>query len=309
MYKISLLIPVFNGAEHLQNLLLSLRKQEYQNIEILFLNDNSSDDTGIMLQNFLHNSPLEVKVFTSYKQRGFYRNLKILIRLAKGQFYMVVGHDDFLSNNFLSQLANSNGFKSNKDIITFKSHSFNLQSNSVTNTFSLKKKNLNSREFLRYFHKLELGNIYIGLLNINSFGLRSYFAIEKLGHMKFANFFHEGFLNDHRILTYFFSKNRSGLIYYEDSAVFYKGYKPLDINLNVHDGRALNVIDYNLAILIGIVSTLNFSFVYLLIWLRLYVNLIRCSLGFIIRGRSFLSFSLALSNLAIGLRYIIPGKR
>lgn len=41
---ISIIIPIYNQAEHLPNLLNSLKKQTYENYEIIIVNDGSTDD-------------------------------------------------------------------------------------------------------------------------------------------------------------------------------------------------------------------------------------------------------------------------
>src|SRR5450830_1291351 len=49
---ISILIPARNEAENISRCLKSLLRQDYQNLEIIVLNDNSTDTTGKVVKGF-----------------------------------------------------------------------------------------------------------------------------------------------------------------------------------------------------------------------------------------------------------------
>ena len=105
---ISLLIPIYNGEPYIQSCLDSLSIQDTNDIEILFLDDKSTDNSLNLIKHFLFHSKFEGKVLSSKKNRGFYRSLKILLRIQK--FYL------FLIESFLlieSTLCSS--FKPSKE--------------------------------------------------------------------------------------------------------------------------------------------------------------------------------------------------
>ncbi len=52
-YLISVLIPARNEEKNIGNLLADLQKQNYQNIEILVFNDQSTDETGAVVKNLV----------------------------------------------------------------------------------------------------------------------------------------------------------------------------------------------------------------------------------------------------------------
>ena len=43
--KISVILPVFNGEKHIENCLESLICQSYDNLEIIIVNDGSTDNS------------------------------------------------------------------------------------------------------------------------------------------------------------------------------------------------------------------------------------------------------------------------
>ena len=48
--KVSVLVPVYNVENYLQNCIDSLKKQTYDNLEIIFVNDASTDSCQKILQ-------------------------------------------------------------------------------------------------------------------------------------------------------------------------------------------------------------------------------------------------------------------
>lgn len=306
---ISLLIPIYNGEPYIQSCLNSLIIQDTNDIEILFLDDKSTDNSLDLIKHFLFYSKFEGKVLASKKNRGFYRSLKILLRISTGTYYHVIGHDDFLSPNYLEHILKSRGIKKNCDIVFCNTISHNITTKSNEHSFFIEYPYFRGEFFLRNFFKLQLGNLYVGTLKKSSFGINTYLKLEKLGYKKFAEITRDGFLNDHRILTYFFSRSREGAVYIENEVLFYKGVKPVDRNINQHDGRNLDPIDYSLAYLCGIMSTLRFDTASIVMWMHCYYNLLRSCASLCIRKPCLSTFLRSVKSLAVGLRYLIPEKR
>ena len=49
---VSVLLPVYNGAEFLQGGIESILSQSYRNIELIIINDGSSDDSAKIISKF-----------------------------------------------------------------------------------------------------------------------------------------------------------------------------------------------------------------------------------------------------------------
>ena len=49
MKKVSVIIPVFNGEKHIKKCIDKVLNQTYVNIEILVINDGSTDNTATIL--------------------------------------------------------------------------------------------------------------------------------------------------------------------------------------------------------------------------------------------------------------------
>ena len=56
MYEplISIIIPVLNGSKFLERCFSTLEKQTYSNLEIIFIDNGSSDDTKVKIESYCY---------------------------------------------------------------------------------------------------------------------------------------------------------------------------------------------------------------------------------------------------------------
>jgi len=90
MKKVSVLMPAFNDAETLPEALSSVLNQTYSNLEILFMDDGSSDETSQVLSQFKDN---RLKVFNQPNQ-GQLNALYNLVPHISGEFVCLLHSDD-----------------------------------------------------------------------------------------------------------------------------------------------------------------------------------------------------------------------
>ena len=91
---ISVIIPTFNSEKFLSRALDSLICQDYQNFEIIIIDNFSTDKTQLILEKY--SSSLDIK-FIKKKNEGIIsksRNLGIL--KSKGNLISFLDSDDFL---------------------------------------------------------------------------------------------------------------------------------------------------------------------------------------------------------------------
>jgi hypothetical protein len=87
---VSLVVPVYNGAQHLQECLDSILGQTYPNVEILVLDDASQDATPAVVGQYGE----RVTYFRQDRNVGQFSNVATGIDLARGQFVGVFHADD-----------------------------------------------------------------------------------------------------------------------------------------------------------------------------------------------------------------------
>lgn len=88
---VSILIVTYNAERFISPTLKSCLNQTYKNIEILILDNASSDKTLKILKRF---NDKRVKIFRKEKNIGAYSGLNFLLDRAKGEFVAIQDHDD-----------------------------------------------------------------------------------------------------------------------------------------------------------------------------------------------------------------------
>jgi len=101
MPKISLVIPTFNSASTLQDTIESIRKQNWQNIEVVIIDGASTDGTLAIVDS---NRDI-VTSLASAPDLGIYDAINKGIARATGTLIGVIGSDDQLIDNTLSIVA------------------------------------------------------------------------------------------------------------------------------------------------------------------------------------------------------------
>lgn len=112
---ISFIIPVYNSEKYLANCLSSIINQNNQAIEIICVNDGSTDTSGEILKDFQENYPF-VKVFTQ-KNQGITGARNTALQHAVGKWLCFVDNDDIIAENAVEVI--SRHVDENSDIIYF----------------------------------------------------------------------------------------------------------------------------------------------------------------------------------------------
>lgn len=99
---VSIIVPVYNAEKYLENCLMSLINQKYQNLEILLIDDGSTDQSLKICQEFAEKDK-RIKVFNKENAgAGEARNYGI--KKATGEYICFVDSDDYVDENYISCL-------------------------------------------------------------------------------------------------------------------------------------------------------------------------------------------------------------
>lgn len=101
MTKISLVVPVYNTEKYLRKCLDSLLNQTFHDIEIICINDGSTDNSAKILEEYPH-----IKVITQ-ENRGLSEARNTGIKAASGDYIGFVDSDDWVDLDFFEKLYNS----------------------------------------------------------------------------------------------------------------------------------------------------------------------------------------------------------
>lgn len=112
--KISIIIPCYNVSKYLRKCLESVADQTYSNLEIICINDGSTDNTLEILLNF-ESKDSRFKIYDQ-KNQGLSKTRSLGITYATGDYTLFVDGDDWLETNCIEFLLTK---KADFDIVCF----------------------------------------------------------------------------------------------------------------------------------------------------------------------------------------------
>ena len=150
---ISVVVTCYNHENYIEQCLRSIFNQTYRNIELIVLNDGSTDSSSEVIQEVLKESPF-VTIFESHENIGVVRTRNKGLNLLNGDYFLFVDSDDFLDDRYVEELydcANNHQadivycdlYNFEKDETYLKAQEFDLhnllESNYISNCSLVKK--------------------------------------------------------------------------------------------------------------------------------------------------------------------------
>lgn len=148
MCKVSIIVPIYNTEKYLKKCLDSLVNQTLNDIEIILVNDGSTDNSQNIINEYTAKYPDKIKAFT--KENGGQASARNLgISQASGEYLAFVDSDDWVEFNMYEELCNK-AIKENLDIVCCneylvinneKKKNFNrlIYPNDITNNYIIKE--------------------------------------------------------------------------------------------------------------------------------------------------------------------------
>ena len=238
---ISVIIPVYNKENFILRILRSIQNQSFKNIEIIFCDDGSYDNSTKLIKEF-QNDDERIVLMSHNTNKGTLMTRNDGAKIAKGEYLLFIDCDDLLVNNILEKSYLKAKAK-NIDIIQFQTYSGDFFksfycSNKKRKTDPIYQPELSSLMYYEngFLHQSEF-NIWGKLIKRDTFleGIKSideYYLNQNMS-------LHE----DGLILFILFKKAKSylfindyGLLYYENEFSTMKNLKNRDrINKETKD--------------------------------------------------------------------------
>jgi glycosyltransferase involved in cell wall biosynthesis len=95
-------IPVYNGQKYLRQCLDSATNQDYQNLEIVICDNQSTDDTRSICQEFA-SSDSRIVYHCHDRNIGAIANFNYVLEIANGELFTWLAHDDYLAPTYISK--------------------------------------------------------------------------------------------------------------------------------------------------------------------------------------------------------------
>lgn len=137
--KISVIIPVYNSSTYLRKCLDSVVNQTLKDIEIIVINDGSTDDSKNIIEEYL--CKYKNIIFIDQGNKGIGKTRNIGIKKATGEYITFVDSDDYIKENMLEEYYKY-----------AKKHNFDLVIGSYI-------KKINNKEIIFENNKFKTGNV------------------------------------------------------------------------------------------------------------------------------------------------------
>src|SRR3990167_10551260 len=93
---VSISIPTYNCADFIRECLDSIIQQEYSNFEIIISDDASTDNTQIILSEYLQKYPDMIKLNINPHNLGISKNSNVILSFCKGKYVAMFAGDDVM---------------------------------------------------------------------------------------------------------------------------------------------------------------------------------------------------------------------
>ena len=171
--KVSVIIPNYNHADHLQQRIDSVLNQSYKNFEVIILDDCSTDDSQSIINSYRSHPAITHIEFNSVNTGSPFKQWKKGIESSKGEWIWIAESDDHADERFLETMLGACNDHKNVGLIYCDS---NIVSNNMTSleTFaSLKNKRFNTNRWNEThtnngLHEIENFLLFGGTINNTS---------------------------------------------------------------------------------------------------------------------------------------------
>jgi glycosyltransferase involved in cell wall biosynthesis len=143
--KISVIVPVYNTEKFINKCITSILSQSYSNLEVILVNDGSTDQSGVICEHF---RSLDNRVIVIHKNNGGQSSARNEgLKIASGDIISFVDSDDWLMPEIYEHgidLMNKYGC----DVVDFKVHYAKSERIVIKNTKKIKIKIVEGQDIL-----------------------------------------------------------------------------------------------------------------------------------------------------------------
>lgn len=213
--KVSIIIPVYNTSKYLEECINSIYSQTFKNLEVIAINDGSTDDS-LNILNRLKEKYSEL-IIINKKNTGVSDTRNIGIKMSSGDFIMFVDSDDYIEKDMI-EIMLEKAIETKADIVRCNANLFNISGTITHENFtSFSNKLFSTKDVIiyeRFFSDKDALNCYTPLLLINKKVIVNFDT--SLAFLEDMDFYLKLFLNLSSI--YFIDKNLYNYRYNSNSS-------------------------------------------------------------------------------------------
>jgi glycosyltransferase, SP_1767 family len=103
--KISVIVPIYNAEKYLHRCIDSILKQTYSDLEVILINDGSTDGSAAILETY-KDSDARLRIVHK-ENEGVSATRNFGLQLARGRYVSFIDSDDFIDESYFKTLHNS----------------------------------------------------------------------------------------------------------------------------------------------------------------------------------------------------------
>lgn len=151
MKKVSLIIPVYNTEEYLEKCLSSAVNQTYTNLEIICINDGSTDQSGKIVDEFAKRDKRIIAIHQSNHGESYARNQGL--KAATGDYIAFMDCDDWIDPRMYEVLVDVLE-KNDVDIVASSWYKeLDKESQLIKNRFPVVPEKLSRQQLMQYIYR------------------------------------------------------------------------------------------------------------------------------------------------------------
>ena len=107
--KVSILVPVYKVSQYIEKCATSLFEQTFQDIEFIFVNDATPDDSIEKLQKVIQRYPNrqnQISIIHHSENKGLANTRNTALEASKGNYIAVIDSDDYIDADMIEMLYN-----------------------------------------------------------------------------------------------------------------------------------------------------------------------------------------------------------
>lgn len=102
---ISIIVPIFNSEQYLNRCIDSLLNQTYTNIQIVLVDDGSTDESCNICAAYVENNERRLELFHSHINKGVSASRNIGLQLVRGEYVLFCDSDDYLEPTMVEKMV------------------------------------------------------------------------------------------------------------------------------------------------------------------------------------------------------------
>ena len=129
MYKVSVVIPNFNGEKHIDKCMVALRSQTETSFEVIMVDNASSDNSVEIFEKY---KDLNIRLIKLDENYGFSRAVNEGIKASEAEYVILLNNDTHVGKNFVKALIDA--MDEDDSIFSAQAHMLQYSDRSITDS-------------------------------------------------------------------------------------------------------------------------------------------------------------------------------